>query len=151
MVSMAPEATTEDRTQGTVAATVTSVVVRVADVDRSVDFYCDVFSCRVAIREPGAALLLTPNGFQIYLYKKDLPRRSAGVSGVQYLMWATDSQDELQKIAQRLRKHDPAAYTHAEGELTFVEGCDPDEERVIVVYPSPSQLPRQLIASRFQW
>lgn len=141
-----------EQMRGIVSARVASAVMHVTDVDQSVNFYCHVFSCNVAIRQPDAALLLTPDGFQIYLYSKD-PSRPPGIgaTGVQYLMWTTDSPAELQRIAQRLGAHDPAAYSHTEGELTLVEGCGPDQERVIVVYPSPSQLPRELIASRFKW
>jgi catechol 2,3-dioxygenase-like lactoylglutathione lyase family enzyme len=136
---------------GGITTTVASTVMRVADLDRSVDFYRDVFGCRVALRETDTALLLTPDGFQIYL-------RSAGPSrrprrppiGIQYLMWATDSQAELERVTSRLRAHDPATYTYAENGLAFVEGCDPDHGRVIVAYPSPSRLPRELIASRLR-
>jgi len=133
------------------AARVASSVLGVSDVERSVQFYCDVFCCRVALREPDAALLLTPDGFQIYLYSKGPSRRrGVGHDGVQYLMWATDSEAELQRITQRLRAHDSATFSHVENGVTFVEGCDPDRGRVIVAHPSPSQFPRQLIAARFR-
>ncbi len=144
--------TTPAQTAGVTVASVASVVIRVFEVEQSANFYCDVFCCRAVIREPDAALLLTSNGFQIYLYSKGPARRpGVGATGVQYLTWTTDSQSELQRITQRLRAHDPTTYSHTEGELTFVEACDPDGERVIVVYPSPSTLPRELIAARFQW
>ena len=55
--------------------TVASTVIRVADLDRSVNFYRDVFCCRVALREPDTALLLTPDGFQIYLHAAGPSRR----------------------------------------------------------------------------
>ena len=133
------------------AARVASSVMRVSDVDRSVQFYCDVFCCHVALREPDAALLLTPDGFQIYLYSKGPSRRhGVGHDGVQYLLWATDSGAELQRITQRLRAHDSATYSHVENGVTFVEGCEPDRGRVIVAYPGPSQFPRELIAARFR-
>jgi catechol 2,3-dioxygenase-like lactoylglutathione lyase family enzyme len=133
------------------AARVASTVMHVPDVDRSVQFYRDVFCCHVALREPGAALLLTPDGFQIYLYSKGPSRRhGVGHYGVQYLMWATDSEAELQRITQRLRAHDSATFSHVENGVTFVEGCEPDRGRVIVAYPGPSQFPRQLIAARFR-
>ena len=133
------------------AARVASSVMRVSDVHRSVRFYCDVFCCHVALREADAALLLTPDGFQIYLYSKGPSRRpGVGAGGVQYLMWATDSEAELQRITQRLRAYDPATYTHVENGVTFVEGCEPDHARVIVAYPGPNLLPRELIASRFR-
>ena len=134
-----------------VGARVASSVIRVVDVDRSVDFYSDVFSCRLALREPDAALLLTPDGFQLYLYSKHSPRRpGADTVGVQYLMWTTDSETELQRITERLRTHDPATYSHTENGLTLVEACEPDHGRIIVAYPGPGLLPRELIAARFR-
>jgi len=134
---------------GAGTTTVASTVIRVADLDRSVNFYCDVFCCRVALREPTTALLLTPDGFQIYLHSTGPSRRPRlAPIGIQFLMWATDSQAELERLTARLQAHDQATYTYAENGVTFVEGCDPDHGRVIVAYPSPSRLPRELIASR---
>lgn len=144
--------TASAQSTGVTAPRVSSAVMRVSDVDQSVAFYCDVLACNVALRETDAALLLTPDGFQIYLYSKEPSRRpGVGAIGVQHLMWTTDSQTELQRITERLRAHDPTTFSHTEGELTFVEGRDPDHGRVIVVYPSPSALPRDLISARFQW
>jgi catechol 2,3-dioxygenase-like lactoylglutathione lyase family enzyme len=60
--------TTEPAHTGAATMTVASTVIRVAHLDRSVNFYRDVFCCRVALREPDTALLLTPDGFQIYLH-----------------------------------------------------------------------------------
>ncbi|OBH43462.1 glyoxalase [Mycobacterium mantenii] len=131
------------------AAEVASCVIRVSDLDRSLKFYCDVFSCRVLIRESDMALLLAPNGFQLYLHsERTFRHRGPGTLGVQYLMWATDSEASLEQIAQRLKTHDVAAYSYTQGGVTFVEGCDPDRERVIVAYPSPRRLPREVIAKR---
>ena len=133
------------------AVRVASAVVHVSDLDRSVKFYCNVFSCSVALRESDAALLLAPGGFQIYLYAK-APARRPHVSdtGVQYLMWATDSETELRHITQRLTAYDAATYTHVENGITFVEACDPDDGRVIVAYPGPAMLPRESIVPRFR-
>lgn len=137
--------------QAGVAAEVASCVIRVSNLDRSLKFYCDVFSCRVLIRESDMALLLAPNGFQLYLHAgRTFRHRGPGTLGVQYLMWATDSEASLERIAQRLRAYDVAAYSYIQGGVTFVEGCDPDRERVIVAYPSPRQLPREVIAKRLR-
>ena len=142
---------TEPAQTGGITTKVASTVMRVSELDRSVNFYCDVFSCHVAIREPNTALLLTPDGFQIYLHSTGQSRRPRlAPIGIQYLMWATDTQTELQRITTRLRAHDQATYTYTENGVTFVEGCDPDDGRVIVAYPSPSRLPRELIASRLR-
>ena len=132
-------------------ATVASSLMTVSDLARSVNFYCNVFSCRVALHEQDTALLLTPRGFQIYLRAKGpslRPRASA--TGVQYLMWATDSEEELRRISQRLSAYDVSTFTYTENGVTFVEGCDPDGGRVIVAHPSPSQLPREVIGSRLR-
>lgn len=134
-----------------ISAHIASCVIRVTDLNRSLRFYCDVFACRVVIREADMALLLAPNGFQIYLRSGSLSRRrGAGASGVQYLMWATESQSDLQRITQRLRAYDVGVFSHTENGVTFVEGDDPDGARVIVAYPSPRQLPRSVIAARIR-
>jgi catechol 2,3-dioxygenase-like lactoylglutathione lyase family enzyme len=141
--------TTEHTQAGAVTTTVASTVIRVAELDRSMNFYRDVFGCRIALREPDAALLLARDGFQIYLQATGQARRTRPAPiGVQYLMWATDSLAELKRVATRLRGYDRHTYTYTENGVTFVEGCDPDGGRVIVAYPSPSRLPRGAIASR---
>ncbi|MCV6999072.1 VOC family protein [Mycolicibacterium alvei] len=142
---------TEQTQTGCVATAVASAVMRVSDLDRSVKFYRDVFCCSVALRERDSALLLTPDGFQLYLHTAgSYARPGLGVIGIQYLMWTTDSQAELDRVTARLQAHDPATYTYTENGVTFVEGCDPDHGRAIVAYPSPDRLPRELIASRLR-
>ena len=78
------------------AARVTSSVIFVSDIDRSVDFYRDVFACEVTIQNPDAALLLAPGGFQIYLigHSARTPHPSGGI-GPQYLVWAVNSPEDL--------------------------------------------------------
>ena len=126
-------------------------VVRVSDLDRSLKSYCDVFSCRLAVREEDMALLLTPRGFEIYLHQDDeFHRRAAGALGVRYLMWATDSQSDMQRISDRLRAYDSAVFSHTIQGVTILEGIDPDGFRVIVAYPTSRRLPRTAIAERLR-
>ena len=130
---------------------VVAIVVRVSDLDRSLKFYCDVFSCRVAVREPDMALLLTPQGFEIYLHHNDeFHSRAAGTLGVHFPMWATDSQSDMQRITDRLRAYDSAVYSYTVEGMTILEGIDPDGFRVIVAYPTPRELPRTAIAERLR-
>lgn len=138
--------------EGDLSATAASCVVRVANLERSLQFYCDVFSCHAVSREAGMALLLTPKGFQIYLHEVSefQPRSTVGILGVQWLMWATDSQSELERITERLRAYDTAVYSHNVDGLSIIEGSDPDGCRVIVAYPSPRQLPRTVVAERLR-
>ena len=49
-------------TEAGLTAKVASSVIFVSDLDRSVEFYRNVFDCELAIRERDAALLLAPEG-----------------------------------------------------------------------------------------
>ncbi|BDY26869.1 VOC family protein [Mycolicibacterium mageritense] len=133
--------------------TVASCVVRVTDLDRSVEFYRDVFSCHVGVQSEDMALLLTTKGFQIYLHVKEpFLARGIGVLGVQHLVWSTDSESDLEQISRRLQDYDPAAYLHTDDAtgLNFLDACGPDAERIIITYPSPHELPRTAIADRLR-
>ncbi|WP_127127237.1 VOC family protein [Georgenia sp. SYP-B2076] len=127
-------------------ATVASSVIFVTDLDRSVDFYHDVFDCQTTLREGEAALMLAPEGFQIYLIEKgrQAPHPSGGI-GVQCLMWATDSTAGLAYFEQALQARGCHTHTHASGGVQFVEGRDPDGIRVIIAQPSPEQRPRSAL------
>jgi hypothetical protein len=107
-----------------------------------------VFSCDVAVRETDMALLVTPNGFHIYLHAVSRRGRAADAAGVQYLLWATDTESDLPEFAQRLRAYDPAVFSHTENGVSVVEGLDPDGGRVLIDYPSPFQLARAVKAAR---
>ena len=131
-----------------ISAHVASCVIRVRELDPSLKFYCDVFSCNVAVRETALALLVPPNGLHTYLHAPSPRARAAGTVGIQYLLWATDTESDLQEFAQRLRAYDPAVFSHNENGVTVIEGLDPDGGRVLIGYPSPFQLPRTVIAAR---
>lgn len=142
----------EGRADTKAAATVASAVIQASELNRSVNYYRDVFLCRVTVHEPHSALLLTPGGFQIYMYEKggaSVPH-AIGRVGVKSLIWAAETETELQRIAARLRTYDAATDTRTVNGVTFVDASDPDGIRVIVAYPSPAQLPRELIAPRFR-
>jgi catechol-2,3-dioxygenase len=148
---LTPTQTYDQTPDGEISVDVVSTVVRVRELDRSLRFYCDVFSCRVVVREADIALLLTPNGFEIYLHQKDdFHDHRAGALGVRHLMWATNSQSDLQRVTERLRVYDSTAFSHTVQGMTVLEGTDPDGCRVIVAYPPPRQLPRTLIAERLR-
>ena len=114
------------------------------------NFYRDVFECRVALHESEAALLLTPGGFQIYFRAHETPTRGIDDVGVEQIIWSAGSEAELQRIEQRLRTHYPSTYTNTLNGITFVDGVDPDENRVLITYPTPEQLPREVIDRRFR-
>lgn len=131
-------------------ATITSSVILVSELDRSVSFYCDVFTCTVSIRQQHSALLLVPGGFQLYLIAKG-PRveHPTGGIGHEFLTWATDSAEGLEHFEQALKDRGYYSDSHTSGGVRFVEGHDPDGIRVVIAYPSPEQLPRSILDSRF--
>ena len=46
--------------------------------------------------------------------------------------------------------HYPSTYTNTLNGITLVDGVDPDEHRVLITYPTPEQLPREVIDRRFR-
>ena len=131
-------------------AKISSSIIFVSDLDRSVEFYRDVFACEVALRDQDAALLLTPGGFQLYLTARShRAQHASGGIGVQYLMWATDSEEGLKHFEQAFKDLGRHTDTHSAGGVRFVEGRDPDGIRVVVAYPSPEQRPRSVLDARF--
>ena len=70
--------------------------------------------------------------------------------GVEQIIWSAGSEAELQRIEQRLRTHYPSTYTNTLNGITFVDGVDPDENRVLITYPTSEPLPREVIDRRFR-
>ncbi|QDC25421.1 VOC family protein [Georgenia yuyongxinii] len=127
-------------------ATVASAVISVADLDRSVDFYRDVFECKVSLREGEAALMLAPGGFQLYLIEKgSRAQHPSGGIGVQYLMWAIASPAGLARLEQSLHARDRHTHAHTSGGVRFVESQDPDGIRLVIAQPSPDERPRSML------
>ncbi|MBC9822890.1 VOC family protein [Terrabacter sp. MAHUQ-38] len=130
-------------------ARLASSVMFVAQLDRSVDFYRDVFRCRVAIRDLDAALLVTTDGFQIYLVAKGgRAQRPSGHIGLHCLMWSTDSVEALENVEGVLRERGGHPDRYSSGGVTFVRGHDPDGIDVVIAHPTPEMLPRSVIAPR---
>jgi len=127
-------------------ARITSSVVFVSDLDRSVEFYRDVFSCDVAVEARGAALLLAREGFQIYLIARD--RRTehpSGGIGLQYLIWAVDSPEDLDEARERLGDLGRRTDTFTSGGITFLASRDPDGIRILIAHPHPEVLSRSAV------
>jgi catechol-2,3-dioxygenase len=130
--------------------TVTSSVLFVTELERSVDFYTRMLGCRVTVSEQDAVVMLAPGGFQIYVIARGRHASHApGGIGNQGMMWATDTAEELADFAQTLKDNDCYRDTHVVDGITFVEGHDPDNLRIIVAHPSPAQAPRSVIGARF--
>jgi hypothetical protein len=130
-------------------ASVTSSVIFVSRLEVSIGFYCDVFSCQVSIHDREAALLLAPNGFQLYLIARgpNTAHPSRGI-GLQYLIWALESDAELRDAALTIRSRGGRTSSYTSGGVTFLAARDPDGIRVLLAHPSPEKLPRSVIGPR---
>jgi hypothetical protein len=146
-ISMPGSVTAERSTD--CAVRVTSTVVFVSDLSRSVGFYRDLFACEVTIESDSAALLLAPGGFQIYLIASGsrTPHPSRGI-GLQYLIWAVESTSDLDDLERAVLTRGGRAYRHTSGDITYLTCRDPDGIRVVVAHPSPEKLPRVLVDNR---
>jgi hypothetical protein len=131
------------------ACRVTSSVIFVSRLDTSVEFYRELFSCKVAIHDHDAALLLSPGDFQIYLIARGTrtPHPSAAI-GLQFLIWAVDSAAELQELELAIEERGGRADRYTSGGVTFVASRDPDGLRILVAHPSPETLPRSVVGAR---
>jgi catechol 2,3-dioxygenase-like lactoylglutathione lyase family enzyme len=130
--------------------TLTTATLFVTQLHRSVDFYTRLLSCTVVVKEPKAAILLTFGGFQIYLVERG-PHASHPLDGIgtHGLMWAVGGAAELGRFREALEAEGAYVDSFTEDDVTFVEGRDPDDLRVVVAYPGPRVHPRVAVGSRF--
>jgi catechol 2,3-dioxygenase-like lactoylglutathione lyase family enzyme len=127
-------------------ASVTSSVIFVTRLEVSIGFYRDVFSCQVSIHDREAALLLAPNGFQLYLIARG-PNTTHPLRGIglQYLIWALESDAELRDAALTIGSRGGRINSYTSGGVSFIATRDPDGIRVLLAHPSPEKLPRSVI------
>ncbi|GAA0649792.1 hypothetical protein GCM10009535_29750 [Streptomyces thermocarboxydovorans] len=127
-----------------------SVVVFVHDHDTSADFYAELLKMEVTVRTASAALLVSRNGFQVYL-------RSVGPNalhpvghvGAQYVIWTADGPEDFQRCESVLRARSDRFDTREGEGFTLIEGRDPSGLPVLVAYPGPDEVARLEIISRY--
>lgn len=119
-----------------------SAVMFVQQLDRSVSFYRDVLALEVTDQSPTAALLISPAGAQLILRAMgSTGAHSLGGVGMQYVIWTAAGPDELDRCEQALKERSAHRGTRSSGEVTLVEGRDPDDVVLMVAYPGPDQVP----------
>ena len=119
-----------------------SVVMFVQDLDRSVSFYRDLLALEVADRSATAALLASASGSQLILRAMGTSAvHSLGGVGVQYVIWTAPGKEDLNRIERVLKQRSAHLDTRTSGTTTAVEGRDPDNITVLVIYPGPEEEP----------
>jgi catechol 2,3-dioxygenase-like lactoylglutathione lyase family enzyme len=119
-----------------------SAVMFVQDLDRSVSFYTEALALAVADRSPTAALLVSPDGTQLILRAMGHgATHPLGSVGVQYVVWTAADAADLARYERVLKNRSAHRQTRTHDEVTVVEGRDPDDIAVVVVYPGPERAP----------
>ena len=130
-------------------ARISSVVIFVHNLDRSVDFYTDILGLGVVDHSTTAALLNNPAGTQLVLREMGPGvSRALGAVGVQYVVWTAADKEDLDRCEQALRGRAAHRETRGHDGVTVVEGRDPDDVRMIITYPGPDQVPLNKIPTR---
>jgi len=130
-----------------------SAVMFVQDLDRSVSFYQAVLGLAVSDRSPTAALLTSGDGAQLILRAMGSSAAHAlGSVGLQYVIWTAAGAEDLHRCEQALRERSAHRDTRTSGDITAVEGRDPDDLVVMVIYPGPDEAPlHELPARIYGW
>lgn len=131
----------------------TSVVLFVSDLARSLAFYRDLFGLSVATRSDTAVLLTSDAGFHLFLraMAADAAHPLGGV-GLQYVIWTSENEVDLRACEQALRAANAHRGTETVDGVTIVEGRDPDDVPVLITLPgldevSPPAIPRRV----YEW
>ncbi len=130
-------------------ARIDSVVIFVHDLDRSVAFYSAVLALKVTDHSPTAALLTSESGTQLIL--RAMGSNAAhllGGVGVQYVIWTAGGRAELDQSEQALKRHSAHRETRISNQVTVLEGRDPDDIAVMIIYPGPEQAPLHKLPAR---
>jgi catechol 2,3-dioxygenase-like lactoylglutathione lyase family enzyme len=111
------------------------VVMNVADLDRSIDFYSEVFKFTLLARKDQLAAMNAPGNDrpQVIVLRAVSTTSSRRITGgghvgLRALILEVDSQDELERIAAALDKRGTVMGRHGDDVAwTAVSGRDPDQ------------------------
>jgi catechol 2,3-dioxygenase-like lactoylglutathione lyase family enzyme len=119
----------------------TSAVIFVRDLDRGVEFYCQLLELEPTMRTGEAVLLSVGDGDHLVLRGFEMAARSSPSVGVQFLVWTARDREDLDRCTQVLEAWNALVSTWNEDDITVVEGHDPDRTPILVTFPmgpSPS-------------
>ncbi len=130
-----------------------AAVIFVRNLEKSVAFYRELLDLEVVDRNTTAVLLESAGGSQLALRALgDGAERSLGSVGVQYLAWSTASRSDLDRMAEALRRLSGHLETRTDEDVIAVEGRDPDDLPVLIVWAGDDRSPmRKLPARIYAW
>jgi len=116
-----------------------SVVMNVEDLDRSIDFYREVFGFTLLSRKDQLAAVYPPKSdrTQVIVFRSAATSSARRVGathvGIRALVMEVDTLDELERIAENLAKHGCLETRHGDDKSwTSVFGRDPDRIALVV-------------------
>ncbi len=131
-----------------------AAVMFVRNLDKSLSFYRELLGLEIADQSSTAALLVSADGWQLVLraFGENAPH-SLGTIGVQYLLWTTASKADLDACEAVLRRLSAYRETRSAGQdVSLVEGRDPDDLVVMLVYAADGKPPLQELPARiYAW
>jgi len=130
-----------------------AAVVFVRNLDASVPFYRELLDLEIVDKSTTATLLGSADGSQLVLRAfGDNAPRALGSIGVQYLAWSTSSREDLDRRAEILRRHSAYRDTREDEETIVVEGHDPDDLPIVIVYAQGDRPPMHELPARiYAW
>jgi len=125
----------------------TGVVIFVTNLEKSVSFYREVLELELADSDSTAALLCAPDGTELVLRSTGMAgSHPLGQVGVQYVVWALPSREELDRCERVLRERSAYRETRVTDNTTLIEGHDPDDLVLMLLYSDGAPPPRKLSA-----
>jgi catechol 2,3-dioxygenase-like lactoylglutathione lyase family enzyme len=130
-----------------------TAVMFVNALELSVAFYRELLGMEVKARVESAALLVSVDGFQLYLRDKgERASHALGSVGVQYVIWAAPDEESLRRCERFLKAGSAHVATQDVAGFTLVEGRDPNGLPVMITYPGPDLVERhQIMARIYSW
>jgi catechol-2,3-dioxygenase len=134
------------------SAHLSSVVVHVHDLDRSIEFYCQLLGFEVTLREEEGALLEGSSDDHMYLRLMPHGVRSSVGVGVHYTIWTLESEDAFRRAEQGLEERGALVRRHQYEGMTALEGRDPDNLSILVAHPAWRDVhPREIFSGIFNY
>jgi hypothetical protein len=114
----------------------TSAVIYVRDLDRAIEFYGQLLDLEPTITQDEAVLLSKDDRDHLVLRALKTASRVAPSVGVQFLVWTAQSREDLDRCMHALEALAAPFSTWNEGDITVVEGRDPDRTPILVTFPA---------------
>ena len=114
----------------------TSAVIFVRDLARAVEFYSQLLDLEPTLRTRDAALLSRQDRDHLLLRMVEHATRATPSVGVQYLVWTAPNREDLDRCESTLVALAAHVSTWSDGDITVVEGHDPDRTPILFTYPA---------------